>query len=161
MKPLGVALLGVCLFACASCGTGSTCGLGLVRRLPFPPPNNPFPSVDPGASAYQNVSIPAYKGLQIDFINESTPSAPVDAFLTTPTCEKLFAGPYAGDTPPPLCTIYYGPVAQGVTGPRKKMSSGDYRIFVQAYASNTTPGVFSVDLGLWSETANSRRWGHQ
>ena len=151
LKPLVVALLGLSLFACASCGTGSTCGLGLVGRLSFPPPREAFPSVDPGESAYQNVTIPAYRSLEIDLINESTPTAPVDAFLTTSTCDKLFAGPYAGGTPPSLCTIYYGPVAHGVRGVRKKISPGIYRIFVQAYAGNTTAGVFTVDLGLWSD----------
>jgi len=151
VKPLVVALLGACLFACASCGSGSTCGLGLIGRTSTTQRIKAFPFLDPGESFYENVTIDDFRGLQIDFINESTATEPVDAFLTTATCDKLFAGRYTGGTAAALCAIYYGPVAHGVTGPRKKISPGNYRIFVQAYADNPAPAIFNIELGLWSD----------
>jgi hypothetical protein len=147
-----MALLGLSLFAGASCGSGSTCGLGLVGRVsPFAGRSQPFPSLEPGQAAFKNVTIPSYEGLEIDILNESTPEAPVDVFLTAVTCEKLFTGTYAGGASTPLCSVLYGPVAHGVTGKRKKVSPGTYRIFVQAYPGNLTPATFNVEVGLWSD----------
>jgi hypothetical protein len=135
----------------ASCGNGSSCGLGLIGRASTTRDAEAFPFLDPGESFYQDITIDPQRGLQIDLINESTATEPVDAYLTTATCDKLFAGTYTGGKPAALCTIYYGPVAHGVTGPRKKISPGNYRIFVQAYANNPAPAIFNIELGIWSD----------
>ena len=120
VAPLTIALLGFGLFG-TSCGSGSTCGLGLVgRSRPFAPGNTPFPALEPGESAFKDVKFSDLEGLEIDLLNESTPQAPVDVFLTTQTCDKLFAAPYLGAASTPLCKVYYGPVP--ATRPRPPLT---------------------------------------
>ena len=149
---VAMVLIGVSVNSC-----GSSCGLELKQRLCFPQAcDTPtFPQVTCcGASLYQDFNLTA-DDVQIDLINSSGSNGRVDAFLVDGNCTKLFSTPYAGVATSALCTIYIGPVSAGVTSQRKPISRGMYRVFEQAYATNTESVQFLMEAGLWSDAC---RW---
>jgi hypothetical protein len=157
MRMIVPAALILVVGASSSCGTGSTCGLALAQRIYFPPADlrelvGEVPCC--GASVYQDVNLSA-DNVQLDLINSSGSHNPVDAFLTSGDCVKLFSGPYAGTATSPLCTIYLGPVRPGSASGRQPIRRGKYRMFAQAYTSNDSTAQFLMELGLWSDAC---RW---
>jgi hypothetical protein len=99
---------------------------------------------------FQDVNLGATDLQEIDLANGAVNNGRVDGFLTAPDCAKLFDQPYEGTASQALCKIYIGPVAPGGVSQRLSVPHGRYRMFVQAWASNELPNIFSVDLGLYS-----------
>ena len=135
----------VCVLAAITvAGRGETCGLGLHRRITL---NSPQRVPCCGGSLYQDVDLTA-PNIQIDLANvQFTGQAPVDGFMTTTSCQKLFDGEYPGASP--LCTVYLGPVPPGSVSQRVTLPSGTYRVFAQAHSSNTTDASWRLDVGIW------------
>jgi len=151
-----VAMVGLMSLAAVLSSCSGPCGLQLKEQFFFPKEREaPIGIVQCcGASAYKDLNLLA-DDAQIDVINSSGAAGRVDAFVTDGNCTKLFAGSYAGIATSPLCKIYVGPVAAGVTAPRTSIRSGQYRVFAQAYSTNDAPAQFLMEVGLWSEAC---RW---
>ena len=99
-----------------------------------------------GGSTMKDIPLlPSTEG-ELDLSNIYQNPEPVDAFLVPTSCSKLFDGDYPGAHP--LCQIYIGPVgAKGDSG-RVKMNAGTYRVWMQAYSTNTGTGSFSVMIDI-------------
>ena len=92
--------------------------------------------------------------VQMDVINSSGMNGRVDAFVTDGNCDRLFSASYNGTVTSPLCTIYIGPVSTGMASQRKAMRPGKYRVFEQAYTTNSEAVQFLMEVGLWSEACH-------
>lgn len=103
-----------------------------------------------GGSASQNVMIPDGIDRQVDLANADflKPSAvSVELWLTRADCDRLFDAPYPGSAP--RCPTLIGPVGLDKVSERIKIQPGLYRVFVQAYSSNTTGFEYDGDIGVW------------
>ena len=134
--------------AIASCG--SVCGLGLRQRT-----NVRGTVLCCGASTFSDVALSAESDTEFDLASTEKPTTPgtIDAFLVPTSCTKLFDGPYPGATP--LCQVFLGPAATGKVSSRKKLASGPYRIWLQAYTSNTGPVGYLIDIDTWNHDCRS------
>jgi hypothetical protein len=119
-------------------------------------------SVEPGDFAVHDLTVPFEESLEIDMAS----SSPVDAAMRTdvwvvrPDCEELFNGPYPGPggiTPQAQCTVLIGPVQPNSVSARLKTAPGQYRVIVQAWATNTAPAVYNAQLGVWGQTCRAIR----
>jgi hypothetical protein len=59
-------------------------------------------------------------------------------------------------SPAPRCAVYLGPVSPGEVSPRRKVSPGTYRIWVQAISSSAEPQACFLDVGVWGERCGGR-----
>jgi hypothetical protein len=119
-------------------------------------------SVEQGDFAVHDVTVPFEESLEIDIAS----SSPVDAAMRTdvwvvrPDCEKLFNEPYPGPggvTPQAQCTVLIGPVQPNSVSARLKTAPGQYRVIVQAWATNTAPTAYNAQLGVWGQTCRAIR----
>jgi hypothetical protein len=111
----------------------------------------------PGGFAVHDVTIAAEESLEIDLANSSTTAAGrrVDAWLVGPDCAQLFNEPYPGPSgalPPALCPVLLGPVAPDSVSARQKSTPGVHRVFLQAWASNSSEAEYDVESGTWGRT---------
>lgn len=148
---LGLAGALVAVVVSGSCG--NSCGLGLqgrlvVRDIGAVPCCNGF--------AVRDVQLTA-RDAEIDLANAAGPStAPAaDAFLTDPSCSRLFEGPYPGATPNPACRVYLGPVKPGTVSNRVQLAPGTYRVFCQSFNSSSEIGFCSPDVGVWTHACRA------
>jgi hypothetical protein len=151
-------LTAAAMSACArlsACGT-SPCGLRLQQHLFLPSPagtssqsqqrNSELPCC--GGSVFREIDL-SNVDVEVDLSNPNLNG--VEGFLTSPTCEKLFNGPYGSSSGgAALCQVHIGPVPPRAVSERKKVPRGRYRIFAQGYTSNEAPLSVSLDLGVWS-----------
>lgn len=70
----------------------------------------------------------------------------VDVFVVPTSCSRLFDGTYPGA--PPLCQIYVGPVTAKNVSPRVSLGAGTYRLWLQAYSTNTATTGYLVDIDV-------------
>ncbi len=119
-------------------------------------------SVQPGGFAVHDITVPFEESLEIDMSS----SAPVDlamradVWVVRPECEELFNEPYPGPggvTPQAQCTVLIGPVPPNSVSARLKTAPGQYRVILQAWATNTTAAVYSAQLGVWGKTCRALR----
>lgn len=89
--------------------------------------------------------LPSTEG-QVSLTNIDTGAEPVDAFLVPTSCSKLFDGAYPGAQP--LCQVYSGPVALKAKGARVGLGAGTYRLWLQAYSTNTSVSDYSVSFDV-------------
>jgi hypothetical protein len=129
------------------CG-GSGCPFGVIARLDLEVTVGCC-----GGSAWQDVGPRTGSDLDLAVHKAEGPAAPLHAWLTTPDCVRLFDGDYppASGSPVPLCTAYIGPVSPGEVSPRRKLSPGNYRVWVQAFSSSPEPRKVLLDVGIWGE----------
>jgi hypothetical protein len=137
------------------CGGGGNCSLQILGRIPVE-----FRVECCGASHWADVSV-GQDDAEVDlaFAKAAGPAPPVHAWLTTPDCTSLFQGEYppASGSPSPGCTVYLGPVSPGEVSPRRKLPRGTYRVWVQAFSSNTEPLRCLLDVGVWGERCGGPR----
>jgi hypothetical protein len=113
-----------------------------------------------GAADYQDVTLPDEPDLAIDLSQVALPDrvGGQDLWLTTTDCPRLFEGTYlepgTGPRPAPKCEVLLGPVSPGRVSPRTVLPPGRYRVFVQAYSTNTTANDYRVDIGVWSSVCD-------
>ncbi len=102
-----------------------------------------------GASVQQDVTIPSAESTQVDLDSTQFPgeAGHVDAWLVEPGCDRLFDGTYPDASP--RCRTFIGPVQPGQVSARVSIPSGRYRVFIQAYTSNTAAAKYTVEVGLW------------
>jgi hypothetical protein len=117
-------------------------------------------TLEPGAFAVHDMAVPAEESLEIDLASSSPvdPARRVDVWVVRPDCEELFDAPYPGPggvTPQAQCAVLIGPVPPNSVSARLKTSPGQYRIIVQAWATNTSPVVYSAQLGIWGQTCRT------
>lgn len=153
---LVIAALAICAILPA-CGT-SPCGLRLQEHVFLPAAagaggqqrNIELPCC--GASVFRDVDLTS-TDVEVDLVNPN--GSGVDGFITTTSCDRLFAATYSGGTATPLCQVYIGPVRPRAASERRKLARGRYRLFAQGYAANDAPLMISLDLGVWS---NACKW---
>lgn len=113
-----------------------------------------------GAAEVQDVVLPDQPDLAIDIAQAALPNrvGGQDLWLTSTDCQQLFEGPYAepgtGPRPTPKCQVLLGPVSPGRVSPRTALPPGRYRVFVQAYSTNTSANDYRVDIGVWGTSCN-------
>ena len=102
-----------------------------------------------GASKTFDVTIQPAEDGEVDLANMLFPgqAGRVDAWLVGTSCDRLFDGTYPGAGP--RCRTYLGPVAPDQVSGRVKIPSGEYRIVLQAYSSNSAPSQYDAQVGLW------------
>jgi len=102
-----------------------------------------------GGSARHDLTVASGTNRQVDVSNTQFPgtAGTVDLWLVPADCEQLFDGPYPGGTP--RCRVLLGPIAPGAVSSRIKVDAGIYRIFVQAWSSNSESVSYIGDLGVW------------
>ena len=157
MRILIAAVSAGCLAAVlAGCGgSGSTCPFGIISR-----PTAQGTVTDTFRT--HDITIPSETDLEVD-LSHSAPNGQVpkaDAWLTSADCTKLFDPPYptaSGAPPPPACRTFLGPVAAGTVSSRVKIDPGRYRVFIQAYTSNTSAPDYVVDVGIWGRSCTVNR----
>lgn len=148
MTVRGTAVLGAVLLAVA-CDT--PCAFRILTRLE--PGGRSVACC--GAADSQDVAIPDEPDLAIDLAQVAVPdrAGGQDLWLTRTDCDRLFDQPYAepgtGPRPTPRCEVLLGPVAPGRVSPRVALTPGRYRIFAQAYATNTTVNDYRLAIGVW------------
>jgi hypothetical protein len=109
-----------------------------------------------GASDFQDITVPDEPDVAIDLSQLALPDrvGGQDLWLTKTDCEQLFDGPYAepgtGPRATPQCEVLAGPVSPGRVSPRTALPPGRYRVFAQAYSTNTAPNDYRVDLQIWA-----------
>lgn len=144
-KPLPVVRLlaagGLLALSLASCG--DPCPFGLLAR-------RQFPGVVPccGASIRQDFQSP--DDVEIDVASVALGGGRVDVWVTRSDCDQLFDGPYP---PPsgtaPRCPVILGPIPNGSTSARTRVSSGSYRLHFHGYSSNTGASQAGAEVGFW------------
>jgi hypothetical protein len=126
----------------------SHCGLGLHASTPW------SGSVAAGASVFQDFPLSPQSGaMEIDLASTSfagTTPGTTDAYLTDPSCAKLFDGPYPGSAA--LCKVLIGPTTTGKVSPQVGLDAGTYRVWVVGYSSNPGPVNFLIDVDLWDSS---------
>lgn len=130
----------------------NTCPTRFIMRLPT---NPTFRATLDGGFAFRDVDVPQQDGLEIDMDSVAFPgqTGRVDGWLTTSDCSQLFDEPYTGVSGAlPKCRVLLGPVAADAVSSRIKVEPGRYRLFAQAYASNTAPVQFFLELGVWGKS---------
>jgi hypothetical protein len=141
---LTVACAGLIWIAC------NTCPFGLAMRVGS---TNDVRTVGCcGASVHVDVTVQDIDGLEIDLANTQFPgqTGRVDVWLTATTCDALFDETYPSGSPRSETLI--GPVPPGSVSGRRKAQQGPYRVFVQAYSSNTSAQRYDFDVGVWGRT---------
>lgn len=130
----------------------NSCPFQLAQRI-GPAANDP--SLRPGGSSQEDLSVPDVDDLEIDVASTAFPetSGRVDIWLTETSCDTLFEGDYPSSTP--RCPTLIGPVAPGAVSARRKVRPGRYRVFAQAYTSNTTSTRFDYDVGVWGRPCHA------
>jgi hypothetical protein len=73
-------------------------------------------------------------------------SGRLDAWLVDAGCDCLFDGTYPGASP--LCRTFIGPVQPGQISEQVSIPSGPYRVFTQAYTSNTAAAQYTAEIGI-------------
>jgi hypothetical protein len=112
-----------------------------------------------GGFVFQDVNLTGADIQEVDLANSQVNSGRVDAFLTTPDCAALFAGPYMGFPAQPLCKVFIGPVPAGTVSERQSLPKGTYRLFAQAWATNDSSNSFELEAGLYSNKCNPNLTG--
>ena len=113
-----------------------------------------------GAADVQDVVLPDQPDLAIDISQVALPGSAggQDLWLTKADCQQLFDGLYAepgtGPRPTPKCEVLAGPVSPGRVSPRTALSPGRYRVFAQAYSSNTTTNDYRVEIDVWGSSCD-------
>lgn len=113
-----------------------------------------------GATDVQDVVLPDQPDLAIDVAQEalSRRIGGQDVWLTDTDCQQLFDEPYSepgtGPRPSPKCPVLVGPVFPGRVSPRTALPPGRYRVFVQAYSTNTTVNDYRVAIGIWGRSCD-------
>ncbi len=79
-------------------------------------------------------------------------TAVITAWLTSASCEQLFAGAYDAAGASPQCEVLIGPVSPGQVSARRKLVPGPYRMFVQASAANAGKVDFIANVGFWGKS---------
>ena len=108
-----------------------------------------------GAADVRDVVLPDEPDLAVDIAQVALPNriGGQDLWLTRTDCQQLFDGAYAepgtGPRPAPKCQVLLGPVSPGRVSPRTELPPGRYRVFVQAYSTNTTANDYRGDIGDW------------
>lgn len=154
-------LIASALSAALFSGCTSPCGVALQQHVYLAPPivvDDKLVQQDTrlaccGASAFRDVDLSANGEIEIDLTNPN--GSGVDAFVTTPGCDRLFNTPYTGAPNTALCQVFIGPVAPRANSSRRKIAPGRYRVFAQGYTGNTAAMDIALDVGLWS---NACRW---
>jgi hypothetical protein len=114
-----------------------------------------------GAFVVEDVVVPEQRDLAIDLAQIAVPNQQggQDLFVTGPDCVRLFEGPYpppgTGARPVPRCPVILGPVAPGRVSPRADLTAGRYRVFVQAYDTNTASNAYRFDVGVWGASCGA------
>jgi hypothetical protein len=132
VRSVALVVLTIPLLAC-----GHPCGLGLHDSeivTPAGTGNDYVPCC--GGYVWKDLALlPATEG-EVNVTNPlQPPDNPADAFLVPTSCTRLFDGDYPGARP--LCQIYVGPVTAKSASGRVKLSQGTYRLWMQAYTTNT------------------------
>jgi hypothetical protein len=110
-----------------------------------------------GASAVEDVTLPAGPGLAVDLAQAAFDShvGGQDLWMTRDDCAQLFEGPYAapgtGPRPVPRCDVVAGPVPAGRVSPRAEVAPGRYRVFVQGYSANPGANEYRFTVSVWGE----------
>jgi hypothetical protein len=112
-----------------------------------------------GASVRSDVTVPDVDDLEVDIANTEFrgETGRVDIWLTAASCEQLFDGDYPSSTP--RCETLIGPVPPGVVSERIKVRAGRYRVFAQAYSTNTAEARFDFDVGVWGRPCRTNTVG--
>ena len=114
-----------------------------------------------GGHAVEDVVVPDERDVAVDLIDRvsSGRAGGHELWLTGPTCDRLFEGPYPapgdGPRPTPRCPVLLGPVEPGRLSPRAPLAPGRYRVFVQAYDSNPSPSEYRFDVSIWALSCGS------
>ena len=128
------------------CG-GSGCPFGVIARIDLE-----LTVGCCGGSAWQDVGPRVGSELDLAVHKAEGPAPPLQAWLTTPDCVRLFDGEYPGSGDPrPLCNVFLGPVSPGEVSSRRKLSPGNYRVWVQAFSTSPESRKVSLDVGIWGE----------
>ena len=108
-----------------------------------------------GASAREDVTIPAGTDRQVDLANTRFPTVvgTIDLWLAPADCDQLFDGTYPGASV--LCRTYLGPVAPGAVSARITLDAGRYRVFAQSHSSNAGRASYVGDVGIWGKDCTS------
>ena len=137
----GFLMLVVSLFAC-----GHRCGLALHDTVTVSDSSaGRVPCC--GGFIVKDVALPNAGDGEFDISNVGQVPEPVDAFLVPTSCSKLFDGDYPGASP--LCQVFLGPVVPKSVSGRVKLKAGTYRLWMQAYSTNTATSEFLVDIGIY------------
>jgi hypothetical protein len=128
-------------------GCGHDCGLGLHGIVTVQGSNDTTRAPCCGGFVTSDVSLPNAGDGEFDISNVGQVPEPVDAFLVPTSCSKLFDGDYPGAAP--LCQVYLGPVVPKSVSGRVKLNAGTYRVWMQAYSTNTNPSDFLIDIGIY------------
>ena len=108
----------------------------------------------------QDVVLPDQPDLAIDISQVALPSSAggQNLWLTKTECEQLFDGPSGepgtGPRPTPKCEVLAGPVSPGRVSPRTALPPGRYRVFAQAYSSNTTTNDYRFEIDVWGSSCD-------
>jgi hypothetical protein len=114
-----------------------------------------------GATAVEDIVVGEHRDLAVDLAQAAIPNQQggQDVYLTGPDCQRLFDGPYpapgTGQRPSPQCAVILGPVARGRVSPRAEVAPGRYRVFVQAYDSNTSANDYRFDVSVWGASCGA------
>lgn len=142
--PIAIAVLACGAAAC------DPCPLRLIAVREF------TGTLQPGAFAYHDVTLPDEDGLHIDASNARMGTAGrVDVWLAPATCARLFDDPYplpSGAIPAARCGVIAGPVVAGSVSARAKAEPGAYRLFTQAWTTNSGAMEYGASVGWWGQT---------
>ena len=114
-----------------------------------------------GATAVEDIVVSEHRDLAVDLAQVAIPDQQggQDVYLTGPDCPRLFDGPYpapgTGSRPSPRCAIVLGPVARGRVSPRANVAPGRYRVFVQAYDSNSSVNDYRFEVSVWGASCGA------
>jgi hypothetical protein len=127
-------------------GCTHACPLGLHDTLMITPVNDSERVPCCGGFAFKDIAmLPSTDGL-IAVTNVLQPDQQVDVFVVPTSCSKLFAGNYPGS--PALCQVLVGPVTAKQVSPRVSLSAGTYRLWLQAYSTNTATTGYQVQIDV-------------
>lgn len=127
-------------------GCTHACPLGLHATLMITPAGDTDRVPCCGGFAFKDVAmLPSTEGM-IAVTNVLQSDQAVDVFVVPTSCSRLFDGTYPGA--PPLCQIYVGPVTAKNVSPRVSLGAGTYRLWLQAYSTNTATTGYLVDIDV-------------
>jgi hypothetical protein len=129
------------------------CGLALVEQIELTSTttSSGVDVIGPGDSRSLKLALQSSDIDSVDVAASQVTAGHLDGFLTDVNCDQLFAAPYNGaGTATPLCKVFIGPVAAGAVSARQSVPQATYRLFVQAWASNTDPVRFDATVGVYS-----------
>jgi hypothetical protein len=129
------------------------CGLALLREIELASQTTSggVDMIARGESRSLKLALQSSDIDSVDLANTQVTAGHVDAFLTETTCDQLFTTPYNGaGTATSPCRVFIGPVAAGSVSAKQSVPQGTYRLFVQAWASNTDAVRFDATVGVYS-----------